>query len=86
MIRYQEFEASVKSIAPDFEEWRHLLPAIPIAFRLRLVYVLHQDFRLPDAFDIVISSQNLTDDKFEDFLAEARLSNTFLHTACKFGT
>ncbi|MCD6063709.1 MAG: hypothetical protein K0R82_1620 [Flavipsychrobacter sp.] len=82
MIRYYEFESSVQSAATaDFDAWKHLLPAIPIAFRVRFLYVLRRHFHLPDAFDIVMSSQSLTDERFEDFLRNATQSHPYLY--CK---
>ena len=71
MIRYIEFETAVSAVARQFADWRHLLAAVPIAHRLRFIHVLKKDFDMPDAFDIVMSSLGLTDDKFEDFLLEA---------------
>lgn len=81
MIRYYQFETSVQETAADFDDWKHLLPAVPIAFRLRFLYVIDNHFHLPDAFDIVMSSQSLSDDRFEEFLTTARKSETYLY--CK---
>jgi hypothetical protein len=79
MIRYIEFESAVGGVAPEFTDWKHLLPAIPIAHRLRFIHVLKKKIEIPDAFDIVMSSLGLTDDKFEDFLLEAVNTRHHVH-------
>jgi hypothetical protein len=79
MIRYIEFESAVAGVAPQFTGWKHLLPAIPIAHRPRFIHVLKKDFEIPDAFDIIMSSLGLTDDKFEDFLHEAINTRHHIH-------
>lgn len=71
MIRYVEFETAVQELTSQFFDWRHLLPVIPIAFRLRFISVLKKQFSIPDAYDIVMASQTLTDEKFHEFLANA---------------
>lgn len=71
MIKYKEFEESVKNITTDFEGWKYLLPSVPLAHRGRFVTVLKAGFDMPTAFDYVMTSMTLNEERFLSFLAEA---------------
>jgi hypothetical protein len=71
MIKYKEFEETVQRIASTFESWRHLLPAVPLAHRNRFVTALKTGADIPTAFDYIMASLTLHEDKFLSFLEEA---------------
>lgn len=72
MLHYEDFEQVIKAEAErEFELWRHILPAIPTAYRYRFAYTIKKGMTLPLAFDLVMLSQSLKDNAFEDFLNDA---------------
>ncbi|MEZ5017022.1 MAG: hypothetical protein R2800_08205 [Flavipsychrobacter sp.] len=74
MLQYEDFESNILAITGSlFYKWRHLLPAIPLAHRQRFLLAINKGFRLPQAYDFVMTSQTIHDDEFEDFLRQAYL-------------
>jgi hypothetical protein len=71
MIKYEEFERATKDIADDYDNWLHLLPAIPLAHRPRFIGVIKRGIDIPTAFDYIMCSQRLNEDKFNEFLDNA---------------
>ncbi len=72
MLQYEEFESNVLAVAGKlFYKWRHLLPVVPLAHRHRFMVTLKKGFRIPQAFDFVMTSQTIHDDEYHSFLAQA---------------
>ncbi|RYD55802.1 MAG: hypothetical protein EOP56_14660 [Sphingobacteriales bacterium] len=71
MIQYKEFEETVQKNSSTFEAWKHLLPAVPLAHRSRFITALKTGADIPTAFDYIMTSLTLREDKFLNFLEEA---------------
>lgn len=72
MLHYTSFEATVREVAPkDYGQWRHLLPAIPVAHRIRFMHTLKKGFALTDTYDMVMMSFRLADADYDLFLQQA---------------
>lgn len=72
MLSYSEFETKVKELTPEYEQWKHLLPAIPHQSRRRYLDTLQAGWDMPQAFDIVQTSTSLADDAFAHQLEKRR--------------
>lgn len=64
IMHYEEFEKQIKQHKQFHERWAHILPSIPHRYHERYIVLLDNGFNMPDAFDLILASQGLTDDKF----------------------
>lgn len=72
MLHYERFQETVfKEAGEGAAEWKHILPAIPIAHRLRFMYTLRKGFSIPACFDMVMLSQTLADKDYDLFVQQA---------------
>ncbi|HYD23011.1 MAG TPA: hypothetical protein VEB40_16120 [Flavipsychrobacter sp.] len=72
MLHYERFQETVlKEAGEGAAEWKHILPAVPVAHRLRFMYTLRQGFGIPAAFDMVMLSQTLADKDYDLFVQQA---------------
>lgn len=72
MLHYERFQETVfKEAGEGAAEWKHILPAIPIAHRLRFMYTLRKGFSIPSCFDMVMLSQTLADKDYDLFVQQA---------------
>ena len=72
MLQYESFENSIKAVSGKlFAEWRHLLPAVPLAFRHRFLETVKKGFTLAKSFDMIMLSQTLADAAYEEFVNQA---------------
>ena len=75
MLHYEDFQKTVMELNErDFEQWKHLLPAVPLAHRYRYLKAIEKGFSLPKSFDYVMSSLSIKDDEFSSFLQQALIS------------
>lgn len=72
MLQYERFQETVfKEVGEGAEEWKHILPAVPVAHRLRFLYTLRKGFSIPAVFDMVMLSQTLADKDYDLFVQQA---------------
>jgi hypothetical protein len=72
MLHYERFEETVlKEQGSDGAEWKHLLPSIPIAHRLRFLYTLRKGFSVVASYDMVMLSQTLAEKEYSQFVQQA---------------
>lgn len=72
MLQYERFQETVlKEAGEGATEWRHILPAVPVAHRLRFLYTLRKGFSIPAVFDMVMLSQTLADKDYDLFVQQA---------------
>lgn len=72
MLHYERFEETVlKEQGSDGAEWKHLLPSIPIAHRLRFLYTLRKGFSVVVSYDMVMLSQTLAEKEYSQFVQQA---------------
>lgn len=72
MLQYERFQETVlKEVGVGAEEWKHILPAVPVAHRLRFLYTLRKGFSIPAVFDMVMLSQTLADKDYDLFVQQA---------------
>lgn len=72
MLQYERFQETVlKEAGEGAAEWRHILPAVPVAHRLRFLYTLRKGFSIPAVFDMVMLSQTLADKDYDLFVQQA---------------
>lgn len=72
MIHYEDFQNEALEIAGSAGiDWKHLLPAIPIAFRNRYVQTLEHGFTIPEAYDMIMLSQSSNEQDYNLFLQKA---------------
>lgn len=69
MLSYKEFEAEVKEMVLEYEQWHHLLAAIPHQYRRRYIDTLMAGWDMPAAFDIVMTSTHMEDSAYAAVLA-----------------
>lgn len=76
MLHYEKFQVVVlREVGEDcVGEWKHLLPAIPVAHRLRFLHTIRQGFSIPASFDMVMMSQTIMDDNYALFVQQAQAS------------
>ena len=70
LMTYIEFEEAVAQICPDINEWKYILPSVPVKFRDLFLYVLGNGYSIPAAYDCVLVSVHLEDKEFERVLKE----------------
>ncbi|RYE25100.1 MAG: hypothetical protein EOP51_05270 [Sphingobacteriales bacterium] len=70
MERYKEFEDEVRALDKGYDEWQHLLAAVPQQYRVRYTDSLKAGWDMPAAFDIVMTSTHMEDAAFTAMLAE----------------
>lgn len=72
MLQYERFQETVlKEAGEGATEWKHILPAVPVAHRLRFLYTLRKGFNIPSVFDMVMLSQTLADKDYDLFVQQA---------------
>lgn len=72
MLQYERFqETIIKEVGEDAEVWKHILPAIPIAHRMRFVHTLRKGFNIPACFDMVMLSQSISDKDYDLYVQQA---------------
>ncbi|MBW7914115.1 MAG: hypothetical protein H3C54_10590 [Taibaiella sp.] len=72
MLQYERFQETVlKEVGEGAVEWKHILPAVPVAHRLRFLYTLRKGFSIPAVFDMVMLSQTLADKDYDLFVQQA---------------
>lgn len=72
MLHYERFQETVLTEAGNGgQEWKHLLPAIPVAHRLRFLHTLRKGFSITASFDMVMLSQTLGDRDYDLFVQQA---------------
>jgi hypothetical protein len=72
MLHYEVFEATVKSVSGEqYDEWKHLLPAVPVAFRHRFMNTVKSGCSITKSFDMVMMSQRLHDAEYAQYLEQA---------------
>lgn len=72
MLHYERFEDTVlKEGGSVAAEWKHLLPAIPVAHRLRFLYTLRKGFSVTASYDMVMLSQTLGEKEYDQFVQQA---------------
>ncbi len=72
MLQYERFQETVLSEAGEGAmEWKHILPAVPVAHRLRFLYTIRKGFSIPAVFDMVMLSQTLADKDYDLFVQQA---------------
>lgn len=72
MLQYERFQETVlKEAGEGAAEWQHILPAVPVAHRLRFLYTLRKGFSIPAVFDMVMLSQTLADKDYDLFVQQA---------------
>lgn len=64
MIGYSAFEEQVKQLCNNYEDWQHILPSVPLELRRRYIEVIKRHVNMPDAFDYVLITKNIPDEKF----------------------
>lgn len=72
MLQYERFQETVLNEAGEGAiEWKHILPAVPVAHRLRFLYTIRKGFSIPAVFDMVMLSQTLADKDYDLFVQQA---------------
>lgn len=72
MLQYERFQETVlKEGGQGAVEWKHILPAVPIAHRMRFLFTLRKGFSIPAVFDMVMLSQTLGDKDYDLFVQQA---------------
>lgn len=72
MLQYKKFEETILAEGGiKAEMWKHLLPAIPLAHRLRFLFTLRKGFDIPTSFDMIMLSQTLGETAYEEFVQQA---------------
>lgn len=72
MLNYEQFQEKVFQVRRiDAEEWLHLLPAVPMVFRVRFIETLETGLPIPLAFDMITLSTRLNDEQYQEYLREA---------------
>lgn len=72
MLQYERFQETVlKEAGEGATLWKHILPAVPVAHRLRFLYTLRKGFSIPAVFDMVMLSQTLVDKDYDLFVQQA---------------
>lgn len=72
MLQYERFQETVLIEAGEGAmEWKHILPAVPVAHRLRFLYTIRKGFSIPAVFDMVMLSQTLADKDYDLFVQQA---------------
>lgn len=72
MLQYERFQETVlKQAGGNAAEWKHILPAVPVAHRLRFLYTLGKGFTIPAVFDMIMLSQTLADKDYDLFVQQA---------------
>lgn len=72
MIKYEKFEATILAEGGEHAKtWKHLLPAIPLAHRLRFLFTVRKGFNIPASFDMIMLSQTLGEAAYEEFVQQA---------------
>lgn len=72
MLHYERFQETVlREAGEGAAEWKHILPAVPVAHRLRFMYTLRKGFSIPAVFDMIMLSQTLADKDYDLFVQQA---------------
>ena len=72
MLQYERFQETIfNEVGDGAEAWKHILPAIPIAHRIRFMHTLRKGFSIPASFDMVMLSQALGDKEYDQFVQQA---------------
>lgn len=72
MLQYERFQEIVlKEGGEGAVLWKHILPAVPVAHRLRFMYTLRKGFSIPAVFDMIMLSQTLADKDYDLFVQQA---------------
>lgn len=75
MLQYERFQETVLAEGGSrAQEWKHLLPAIPLAHRLRFLKTLKEGFSIPACFDMVMLSQTMKEEDYDSFIQQAKAS------------
>lgn len=69
-VNYENFEQAVQSCTFYDADWAHILPGVPIQHRRRFVDVVSRGVRMPDAFDLVLVSAQMSKEDFYKKLDE----------------
>lgn len=79
MLHYEKFQVAVLLEVDEgsLEEWKHLLPAIPVAHRLRFLHTIRQGFSITDSFDMVMISQSIKDENYWLFVQQAQAAKQY---------
>lgn len=76
MLQYEKFQESVLAEGGErAQSWIHLLPAVPLAHRLRFLKTLREGFGVPASFDMVMLSQTMKEEDYDSFVQQAKASN-----------
>lgn len=69
MSDYKEFEAAVlRHITGD--RWLHILPSVPADSRQRFLLAVQGGVALPQAYDLILVSKQMTDNEFAQKLRD----------------
>lgn len=68
MQDYREFEEKVKVLASEFEDWKHVLPAVKITCRERYLKALAAGLDMPGAFDTVLLCKDAPEGTFSNII------------------
>lgn len=72
MLHYERFQETVLAEGGTAaHEWKHLLPAIPVAHRLRFLHTMRKGFSVPASFDMIMLSMTLGDRDYDLFVQQA---------------
>jgi|GEM_PF-3306973 len=72
MLQYERFQEIIfEESGKSAEDWKHILPAIPIAHRYRFLQTLKKGFSIPASFDMVMLSQAIGDKEYSLFVQQA---------------
>jgi len=70
MIDYEAFEIEVERLNPNKARWQHILPAVPPHCRIRFLTLVKANVDIPAAYDMVLITQNQTEEEFEQRLKQ----------------
>lgn len=72
MLQYEQFERIIiTEFGNDAMAWRHVLPAVPLAYRPRFLQTMRRGFTVTESFDMIMLSQTLNEEAFHEFVQQA---------------
>lgn len=71
MIKYKDFEQKIVDDDPmENKKWKHILPAVPLAHRMRFLKTYEHGFDIPTCYDMILASQTIQEKQYDEFLQQ----------------
>ena len=76
MLDYAKFIESIKQDTDEYEQWAHVLPAVPETQRERFLKIITMGLNIPKAYDLIIITKDLTEEEFDKEIKSLKDKNS----------